>query len=122
MAEALTFKERASNVEVSTAFNIPLNDSTCELCGQCISTCPTGALYERAAKNKGQFKDLVRVRTTCPYCGVGCQIDLNVNPKTDRIVRVTSEPGCIPNDGNLCAKGRFGFNYVHSPERLTKPD
>ena len=121
MAEALTFKERASNVEVSTAFNIPLNDSTCELCGQCISTCPTGALYERAAKNKGQFKDLVRVRTTCPYCGVGCQIDLNVNPKTDHIVRVTSEPGCIPNDGNLCAKGRFGFNYVHSPERLTKP-
>jgi len=97
MDSALTFKERASGVEVTTAFDIPLNESTCELCGQCISTCPTGALYERAAKGKGQCKDLLRTRTTCPYCGVGCQIDLNINSKTNNIVRVTSPVGCIPN-------------------------
>ncbi|MFH1719310.1 MAG: formate dehydrogenase subunit alpha, partial [Planctomycetota bacterium] len=121
MAHALTFKNRAAGTEVSTAFDIPLNDSTCVLCGQCISTCPTGALYERAAKGQGQAKDLVRTRTTCVYCGVGCQIDLNVNPKTDRIVRVTSEVGCIPNDGNLCVKGRFGMDFVGHPERLTTP-
>jgi len=96
MDSALTFKERASGVEVTTAFDIPLNESPCELCGQCISTCPTGALYERAAKGKGQCKDLLRTRTTCPYCGVGCQIDLNINPKTNDIVRVTSPVGCIP--------------------------
>jgi formate dehydrogenase alpha subunit len=118
---ALTFKSRAASVEVTTAFDIPLNDSTCELCGQCISSCPTGALYERAAKGKGQCKDLVRTRTTCPYCGVGCQIDLNINPKTKRIVRVTSEVGCIPNDGNLCVKGRFGMDFVTSDKRLTAP-
>lgn len=118
---ALTLKGRAADVEVSTAFDIPLNDSTCELCGQCISTCPTGALYERHAKCQGQHTDLVRTRTTCPYCGVGCQMDLNINPKIGRIVRVTSESGCVPNDGNLCVKGRFGFNYVHSDERLKKP-
>lgn len=118
---ALTFKGRSSNVEVSTAFDIPLNESVCELCGQCISTCPTGALYERYAKGKGQYKDLVVTRTTCPYCGVGCQMDLNVNPETGRIVRITSQRGCVPNDGNLCVKGRFGFSYVHSAERLTKP-
>jgi formate dehydrogenase alpha subunit len=118
---ALTFKNRASSVEVTTAFDIPLNESTCELCGQCISSCPTGALYERAAKGKGQCKDLVRTRTTCAYCGVGCQIDLNVNPKANEIVRVTSEAGCIPNDGNLCVKGRFGMDFVSSDKRLTEP-
>ncbi len=119
MDSALTFKDRASGVEVSTFFDIPLNDSTCELCGQCISTCPTGALYERRAKGRGQCKDLVRTRTTCPYCGVGCQIDLNVN--NNNIVRVTSPVGVIPNDGNLCVKGRFGMDFVASDERLTTP-
>jgi len=118
---ALTFKSRAASVEVTTAFDIPLNDSTCELCGQCISSCPTGALYERAAKGQGQCKDLVRTRTTCPYCGVGCQIDLNINPKTEKIIRVTSEVGCIPNNGNLCVKGRFGMDFVTSDKRLTDP-
>ncbi len=121
MDSALTFKERAAGIEVTTAFDIPLNESTCELCGQCISTCPTGALYERAAKGKGQCKDLRRTRTTCPYCGVGCQIDLNVNPKTNEIVRVTSPVGCIPNDGNLCVKGRFGMDFVGNNKRLTTP-
>ena len=85
MDSALTFRERAADIEVTTSFDIPLNDSTCELCGQCLSSCPTGALYERAAKAKGQCKDLLRTRTTCPYCGVGCQIDLNVNPGTSKI-------------------------------------
>jgi len=121
MAHALTFKNRAAETEVTTAFDLPLNDSTCVLCGQCVSTCPTGALYDRSAKGQGQAKDLVRTRTTCVYCGVGCQIDLNVNPKKNRIVRVTSEVGCIPNDGNLCVKGRFGMDFVGHPERLTTP-
>ena len=121
MDSALTFKGRASGVEVSTFFDIALNDSTCELCGQCISTCPTGALYERKAKGKGQCKDLKRTRTTCPYCGVGCQIDLNISEKAGEIVRATSEVGCIPNDGNLCVKGRFAMDFVASDKRLTTP-
>jgi formate dehydrogenase alpha subunit len=121
MAEALTFKGRALNVEVSTGFDLPLHESSCELCGLCISTCPTGALWERGAKGQGRAKDLEVVRTTCTYCGVGCRLDLNVNPETNRIVRVTGETGCVPNDGNTCVKGRFGFNFVHSPDRLTKP-
>ena len=121
MAHALTFKNRAADTEVTTAFDVPLNESTCVLCGQCISTCPTGALYERSAAGKGQAKDLVKTRTTCAYCGVGCQIDLNVNPKKNRIVRVTSEVGCIPNNGNLCVKGRFGMDFVGHTDRLTTP-
>jgi formate dehydrogenase alpha subunit len=121
MDSALTFKKRAAGVEVTTAFDVGLNESTCELCGQCISTCPTGALYERYAKGKGQCKDLVRTRTTCPYCGVGCQIDLNINPKTNQYVRATSSVGCIPNDGNLCVKGRFALEFINNSTRLTTP-
>jgi len=120
-AEALTMKQRALKSEVSTAFDLPLNDSTCELCGQCLDACPTGALTPRAAKGLGRAKDLELVRTTCTYCGVGCQMDLNVNRKLNRITHVTSEPGCVPNDGNLCVKGRFGYEFVTSPERLTTP-
>ncbi len=121
MAEALTLKGRALNVEVATAFDLPLNETTCEICGLCASTCPTGALRERAAVGRGRAKELKKVRTTCPYCGVGCQFDLNVNPKTNRVVRVTTEPGCVVNDGNTCVKGRFGFQFINSPERLTHP-
>jgi len=121
MVEALTLKGRALDVRVSTAFDLPLNETTCELCGLCISACPTNALWETKAQGKGRAKDLKKVRTTCTYCGVGCQIDLNVNPRTNRIVRVTSEPGSVVNDGNTCVKGRFGAEFVSSPGRLTKP-
>jgi len=121
MAEALTLRGRAGDVLVTTGFDVPLEDSPCETCGQCVSTCPTGALYERAAVGLGKAKDLVKTRTTCPYCGVGCQLDLNVNRKTGRIVRVTSEVGCVPNDGNTCVKGRFGMEFVGKDDRLTVP-
>ena len=100
---------------MSTAFDLPLNETTCELCGLCVSACPTGALWETKAQGQGRAKDLKKVRTTCTYCGVGCQIDLNVNPRTNRIVRVTSEPGSVVNDGNTCVKGRFGAEFVSSP-------
>jgi len=120
-AEALTFCGRLGQLEVSTAFGIDLQESSCVLCGGCVEICPTGAMLDRATIGKGREKDLTKTRTTCAYCGVGCQIDLNVNPKTKRMVRVTSEVGCIPNDGNLCVKGRFGMDFVTSDKRLTEP-
>ena len=66
-------------------------------------------------------RTLEKVKTTCTFCGVGCQIDLNVDPETKRIVKVTSDPTYVPNEGNLCVKGRFAFNFVHHPDRLTEP-
>ena len=62
-----------------------------------------------------------KTKTTCTFCGVGCQIDLNVDPETKRIVKITSDPAYLPNEGNLCVKGRFAFNFVHHPDRLTEP-
>jgi len=121
MAEAITMTNRGGSIEVSTGPGIALNDSSCELCGGCVNICPTSALYDKQAKGLGRSKDLRKVRTTCTYCGVGCQLDLNVNTRLNRIVRVTSEVGCVPNNGSLCVKGKYAFDFVHSPERLTTP-
>jgi len=121
MAEALTFARRGETMEVTTAFDVPLHESSCELCGGCIRVCPTGAMREKAAQGLGRAKDLDRVRTTCTYCGVGCELVLNTNPRLNRVVRVTALPGMGVNDGDLCVKGHFAFDFIHSPERLTKP-
>jgi predicted molibdopterin-dependent oxidoreductase YjgC len=97
-------------------------DTECELCGGCLSVCPTGAIFEKFLDGTEQpERELVKTKTTCTFCGVGCQIDLNVDPETNRIVKVTSEPHYVSNEGNLCVKGRFAFNFVHHPDRLTKP-
>jgi len=119
--DILTLKGRGFAAEVSTAFDLPLRETPCDVCGNCVGTCPTGALYERPSVGMGQLKDLDRVVTTCPYCGVGCQLTLYVNRNLNRVVRVGSDAGCVPNDGALCVKGRFGLDFVHSPDRLTAP-
>ncbi|MEI6148921.1 MAG: formate dehydrogenase subunit alpha [bacterium] len=118
---ALTFDGRGITMKINTAHGRPLHESDCELCGGCVRTCPTGAMREKGARGLGRFKDVTKVPTTCTYCGVGCTLEFNVNPRTNRIVRVTTQPGMGSNDGNLCVKGHFAFDFVHSPERLTKP-
>ncbi len=119
--EAIGLAGRGGHTTIATANNIGLLDSTCELCGGCIDVCPTGALSERKPIKRGvpAVADRV-VRSTCNFCGVGCQVDLHV--KDDRLTRVTSPPpGQTVNDGNLCVKGRFAYDFVHHPERLTTP-
>ncbi|RKX89184.1 MAG: formate dehydrogenase subunit alpha [Spirochaetes bacterium] len=120
-ANAITLRERAGQVLVTTAFNTDLRDSSCESCGQCVGVCPVGAMTNKPAVKLGKVKDLEKVLTTCVYCGVGCQLELNVDRKNNRLVKVTSTPGIIPNDGNTCVKGRFGMDFIGSPERLTHP-
>ena len=120
-ANAITLRERAGQVLVTTAFNTALKDSSCESCGQCVEICPVGAMTNKPAAKLGKVKDLEKVLTTCVYCGVGCQLELNVDRKNNRLVKVTSTPGIIPNDGNTCVKGRFGMDFIGSPERLTHP-
>jgi formate dehydrogenase alpha subunit len=96
------------------------SESECDGCGECVQLCPTGALVEKPHRAEVDVENLDnRVQSTCPYCGVGCQLDLWV--KDNRIVRSNGFEGYSPNDGRLCVKGRFGYEYVQSPERLTKP-
>jgi predicted molibdopterin-dependent oxidoreductase YjgC len=125
---AITLAEKGSKTTISTADRVSLLDSTCEMCGGCIDVCPTGAMAEKmplTRKDKPE-RELTKVRSTCNFCGVGCQVDLNIDPDMregkGRIVKVTSPPpGTTTNDGNLCVKGRFAYEFVHSEDRLTKP-
>jgi formate dehydrogenase major subunit len=101
----------------------PMGHSTCVTCGECVQACPTGALYEKSLMDKAGKARIVQefdkvVDTLCPFCGVGCQTSVAV--KDNRIVQVDGRNG-FANENRLCVKGRFGFDYAMSSERLTKP-
>lgn len=119
---AITLAWRGPETTIATAGQVGLMDSSCELCGGCIDTCPTGAMREKKplALEVPREAEVHKVRSTCNFCGVGCQVDLNV--VDDRVVKVTAPPpGETVNDGNLCVKGRFAYDFIHSPDRLTTP-
>jgi formate dehydrogenase major subunit len=107
----------ADKEEGPPAFTPTINEK-CVSCGYCLANCPTGALTERTEGLPGPWK-LERVKTTCTYCGVGCQLYLE--KVGDRIVRVNGVPNVPPNYGHLCVKGRFGFDFINHPDRLTSP-
>ncbi len=92
-------------------------EARCESCGACAAYCPTGALSNKMSDQTGQADRLVT--TTCTYCGVGCQFDLNV--KDGKVIRVTSNPDAPVNGMALCVKGRYGYDFIHHPDRLLKP-
>ena len=96
-----------------------LDQSECEFCGACVEVCPVGAIAEKNRRFLGREADFRKIPTTCPYCGVGCTIELNV--KDNRIVRVSPAADGVVNHGQLCVKGKFGLDFVHSPDRLTTP-
>ncbi len=120
---AITLASRGAETTIATADARPLTDTTCELCGGCVDVCPTGAMTEKPALAYGKpERELEKVRSTCNFCGVGCQVDLNVDRESNRVVKVTSPPpGTTVNDGNLCVKGRFANDFIHHSERLSQP-
>jgi formate dehydrogenase alpha subunit len=115
----IDFAYRGFKTKIATALDKPLAESVCVSCGSCVAVCPTGALTEKAMRGKARKWEVEKVRTTCPFCGVGCNFDLNV--KDGKVVGVTSNPDAPSNGRDMCVKGRFGVDYIHSPKRLTKP-
>jgi formate dehydrogenase major subunit len=117
--DAIDYARRGFNAKVTVPFDRGLRDSDCVFCGQCVQVCPTGALTEKKARGLARSWEIQKVRTTCPYCGVGCQMWLHV--KEGRITKVTAVQDAAPNKGRLCVKGRFGYDFIYSAERLKTP-
>ncbi len=91
----------------------------CVSCGECIQVCPVGALLQKKTPLRWRPWEVTKIRTTCPYCGVGCQLQLHI--KDGIIVKVTGVEDGEPNKGRLCVKGRYGFDFIYSEERLKTP-
>ncbi|HMS09965.1 MAG TPA: molybdopterin-dependent oxidoreductase, partial [Pyrinomonadaceae bacterium] len=95
----------------------PFGDSSCVSCGACSDVCPTGALEDRSVINHGTTEQWTR--TTCPYCGTGCE--MQVGTRGDRIVQVRPVNDAPVNSGHLCVKGRYAYGFVDAPDRVTEP-
>lgn len=114
--DVIGIASRGPRAQITFDLDDPLGLSSCVGCGECVQACPTGAL--KCAGEHAYAKPDRTVASVCPYCGVGCQIDYHV--RDNRILRVEGRDGPA-NRGRLCVKGRYGFDYVHHPERLTRP-
>jgi len=110
---------RGFNDRIVAGADVAMLEAGCEQCGACAAYCPTGALTDKTSRGKGRAQHFTKVTTTCTYCGVGCQFDLNV--RDGKIVKVTSSRDACVNGMALCVKGRYGHEFIHHKDRLTKP-
>jgi predicted molibdopterin-dependent oxidoreductase YjgC len=119
---AIAVAGRGFHAHISTEVDVPLPESACVYCGNCIAVCPTGALVAKPEYDLREAGEWAPERQTatdtiCPYCGVGCTLTVHV--QDERIIKVTSPLDNDVTRGNLCVKGRFGFEYVHPGEDLS---
>jgi NADH-quinone oxidoreductase subunit G len=112
----LSFTRRGIKTAIDTDFHRPIQ---CEFCGQCLDTCPVGAITSDRFDYTAKSWELNETTTPCPYCGCGCL--LAMGSKDGEVKRVFSDPGRGPSDGNLCVKGRFGWDFIDHPERIKTP-
>ena len=117
---AIAAMGRGFHKQITTEFNGLLKDSSCTFCGQCVQTCPTGALADKKAMRAVELPEpLEKTRSVCPYCGVGCSVDLL--SKGDKLVGIQPAMDGPANEGALCVKGQFAFDFVQHSDRLSMP-
>lgn len=116
---AIDFAQRGFASQVAAPFGEALEEGGCTFCGHCLDLCPTGALTAKIGQGEGRTWEKRKVKTTCTYCGVGCSLYLEV--KDDKVVGVAPDFSGVVNRGHLCVKGRFGWDFIHSENRLTTP-
>lgn len=111
---AIDYAFRGFATAISTLGNKPIAESKCQSCGECVVRCPTGALVPKETRKPAR-----EVKTTCTFCGVGCQVYLGA--RGNEIVSARGDRDSVVNRGHLCVKGRFGYGFINSPERLKTP-
>lgn len=116
---AWSLVHRGFKTVIQPSLGLPLQETLCESCHQCVSACPTGALGTKVLLPKPGPWRLDKVRSICPNCSIGCNLELGV--KGNKIVEVTSPVANLVNEGNLCRKGAFDYTSIHSPERVKVP-
>lgn len=117
---AISVMNRGFHTQITTEFEGLLKDSSCTFCGQCVQTCPTGALGDRKAMVHAELPgEVEKTRTICPYCGVGCSVDLLT--KGEKLVGVHPAMDGPANRGALCVKGQYAFDFVQHEDRLAAP-
>ena len=127
---AINVMNRGFHTQITTEFDGLLKDSACTFCGQCIQTCPTGALGDKKALRHADvtetqrgvpttLHDIEKTRTICPYCGVGCSVDILT--KNEKIVGIHPAMDGPANEGALCVKGQFAYDFVQHSDRLKAP-
>jgi len=117
--QVIDFGFRGPHSKIVTGGDVDYGKSECVFCGECVQLCPVGAISERQRVPFGKAWEEETVRSVCTYCGTGCVIDLHTIG--GRVVRVTGAEEAEVNRGSLCVKGRFGYDFLHHPDRLTKP-
>ncbi len=118
VTNTIDFAGRGYKTRIATALDAPIDYKNCRLCGQCISVCPTGALVNKQLKGTRPW-EVSKVTTTCPFCGVGCNFDLNI--KNKKVVGVTPNPDSVVNGTSICVKGRYHTDFIYNPDRITTP-
>ncbi|MCK4414353.1 MAG: NAD(P)H-dependent oxidoreductase subunit E [Candidatus Eisenbacteria sp.] len=116
---AISHGFRGAKVKIIAIGNQELDRSDCVFCGECIQSCPVGALVEKRSRYQVRPWEVRHHRATCHYCSVGCQLDLQL--KDGRVMKVEGVEGADPNLGRLCIQGRFGFDFLQAPDRITRP-
>ncbi len=117
--EAISVFYRGFSAYIGFGADSSMDNSPCEFCGSCVEVCPTGALWPKMSLGKGRYFQVDTVQTTCPYCGVGCQLELEI--KDNQIIKVDSAWDGPSNHGWTCVKGRFGLDFVNHEDRLAQP-
>ncbi len=115
---AINFKGRGANTRIAPVLPTAEFKPECISCGECMAVCPVNALTEARGRPRGKAWETTRVKTTCTYCGCGCQLELNVT--NNQVTGVSPCEGGV-NSGALCSKGRFGYDFVNHPDRLRRP-
>lgn len=117
-AHAIDIAGRGFESHIATPYDQPMIESTCVFCGNCVEVCPTAALLPVSRLKKGREWELEHIKTVCGYCGVGCHIEYSLN---DGHILYAQTPNMVPNYEFLCTKGRYGWDFATSPDRLTEP-